>query len=72
MACAHELVLNGACYYCGSTDLDPQALSPATAAPLVPAESLLRRRPRPPDDAGPEEPAASGSEHLPPKGPPET
>ena len=54
MACAHELVLNGACYYCGTTDLDPEALSPRPAATLVPAARLRRGRPAPRDRADPE------------------
>ena len=39
--CVHELVLNGACYFCGTTDLDPIALSPKQ---LIPAEQLLRKK----------------------------
>jgi hypothetical protein len=40
--CLHELVLNGACYYCGGTDLDPVALSPKPAEQIVPASRLVR------------------------------
>jgi hypothetical protein len=42
-ACAHELVLNGACYYCGATDLviDHKKDAPSD---FVPVESLRRRR----------------------------
>jgi hypothetical protein len=43
--CLHELILNGACYYCGSADLDPVALSPKPADPIVPASRLVRRKP---------------------------
>ncbi|MBK9033182.1 MAG: hypothetical protein IPL61_18240 [Myxococcales bacterium] len=41
--CAHEVILNGACLACGSTDLDPVARSPRPE--LVPASALVRRRP---------------------------
>lgn len=40
--CLHEIVLNGACLYCGSTDLDPIARSPKKE-PFVPADRLRRR-----------------------------
>jgi hypothetical protein len=26
--CLHDVILNGACVYCGSTDIDPKAVSP--------------------------------------------
>ena len=39
--CLHEVILNGACYYCGTTDLDPVALSPKK---LVSAERLVRKK----------------------------
>jgi len=42
--CAHELILNRACFYCGTTDLDPIALSPKKPAELIPAASLKPRR----------------------------
>lgn len=41
-ACAHELVLNGACFYCGTTDLDPIAMSPKQP-PLIDPTTLVRR-----------------------------
>ncbi len=42
--CLHELILNGACYYCGTTDLDPIALSKKKVDPaLIPPERLRRR-----------------------------
>ena len=44
--CLHEIVLNGACYFCGTTDIDPRALSPRPD--LVPAHDLVRK-PRDPD-----------------------
>lgn len=44
--CLHEVVLNGACYYCDSTDLDPVALSPKPADQIVPASRLVRRKPQ--------------------------
>lgn len=40
--CAHTLILNAACYYCGSTDLDPIALSPKQPATLIPLDRLRR------------------------------
>lgn len=40
--CEHELVLNGACYYCGETEL---RLSNKLGEPdIVPVENLTRRR----------------------------
>lgn len=44
--CLHELILNGACYYCGTTELDPIALSkkPVTRdPPLIPPDRLKKR-----------------------------
>ena len=43
--CDHELILNAACYYCGTTDIDPVAISNKKVAPLVPAATLVRRKP---------------------------
>lgn len=43
-ACGHDVVLNGACFYCGTTDLDPIALSPKPAA-LIPSDRLVRPKP---------------------------
>jgi hypothetical protein len=43
--CAHDLILNRACYHCGTTDLDPAALSHKdVAADVVPVDRLRRRR----------------------------
>jgi hypothetical protein len=39
--CVHEIVLNGACLACGSTDIDPVARSPRPE--LIPAHRLKRR-----------------------------
>ena len=39
--CLHEVILNGACYYCGTTDLDPVALSPKK---VIPPERLVRKK----------------------------
>jgi hypothetical protein len=44
--CAHEVILNGACYACGTTELDPVAASPKPAAEIVPAARLVRGRDR--------------------------
>lgn len=41
--CLHEIILNGACFICGTTDLDPIALSPKKDG-LVPAEQLVRKK----------------------------
>ncbi len=42
--CAHEVILNGACFLCGTTDLDPIAMSPKKLDPaVVPVERLRRR-----------------------------
>lgn len=40
--CDHELILNGACYFCGTTELDPIALSPKKPA-VIPLEQLVRK-----------------------------
>lgn len=40
--CSHDVVLNGACLYCGETELDPVAMSPR-GAELIPADRLKRR-----------------------------
>ena len=40
--CDHELIHNGACYFCGTTELDPIALSPKKPA-LIPPEELVRK-----------------------------
>ena len=44
--CMHEVVLNAACLYCGTTDLDPVAMSPKKTGDVVPVDRL-RRRPEP-------------------------
>jgi hypothetical protein len=41
--CIHDVVLNGACFYCGTTDLDPEKMSPKKSAPsLIPVSRLTR------------------------------
>jgi len=42
--CDHELILNGACYFCGTTALDPIALSPKKPS-VIPADRLVRKKP---------------------------
>jgi len=42
--CLHELVLNGACFYCGTTELDPIAMSPKPVPALVPPDRLARKK----------------------------
>ena len=41
--CEHEVILNGACYYCNTTDLDPIALSPKKPA-VIPPSQLVRKK----------------------------
>jgi hypothetical protein len=41
--CQHEVILNGACFLCGTTDLDPIALSPKPAH-LIGADQLVRKK----------------------------
>ncbi|HEX2690548.1 MAG TPA: hypothetical protein VHN14_28225 [Kofleriaceae bacterium] len=43
--CDHELILNGACYFCGTTDLDPIALSPKKPAVIPPQQLIRKKRP---------------------------
>jgi hypothetical protein len=40
--CVHDVILNRACYYCGSTDIDPRAISPKPPEVIAP-ERLVRR-----------------------------
>ena len=47
--CDHELILNGACYFCGTTELDPVALSPKKPAAVIPPDQLVRRTKLKPD-----------------------
>jgi len=42
--CLHEVILNGACFLCGTTDLDPIALSPKKPAPLISPDQLSRKK----------------------------
>jgi hypothetical protein len=41
--CVHDVILNGACYYCGTTDLDPIALSPRPPS-VIPPGQLVRKK----------------------------
>jgi hypothetical protein len=41
--CLHEVILNGACFLCGTTDLDPIALSPKKPPTLIPASRLAKK-----------------------------
>jgi hypothetical protein len=41
--CDHEVILNGACYFCGTTELDPIALSPKKPSSVIPPDQLLRK-----------------------------
>jgi hypothetical protein len=42
--CLHDVILNGACFLCGTTELDPIALSPKQPT-LIPADQLARKKP---------------------------
>ena len=42
--CEHEVILNGACMYCGTTDLDPVAMSPKKPAVIPPAMLVRKKR----------------------------
>lgn len=42
--CAHEVILNKACFYCGTTDLDPVALSPRPPPAVIDPSRLVRRK----------------------------
>jgi len=42
--CEHAVILNGACYFCGTTELDPIALSPKPPA-VISADRLTRKKP---------------------------
>jgi len=42
--CEHDVILNGACFYCGATDLDPVARSPKKPE-LITSDQLVRKKP---------------------------
>jgi hypothetical protein len=41
--CLHDVILNGACLYCGTTELDPVAMSPKKLPELITPDRLKRR-----------------------------
>jgi hypothetical protein len=41
--CVHDVVLNGACVYCGSTEIDPIARSPRPPT-VIPPERLVKKQ----------------------------
>lgn len=41
-ACDHDVILNGACFYCGTTELDGVQMSPKPADEFIPASRLSR------------------------------
>ena len=43
--CLHEVVLNGACFLCGTTELDPIAMSPKSLSRVIAADQLVRKKP---------------------------
>jgi len=44
--CLHEVVLNAACFLCGTTDLDGIAMSPKKPE-VIPVRQLVRKKPEP-------------------------
>lgn len=42
--CEHDVILNGACFFCGTTDLDPIALSPKKPPGVIPPSRLVRKK----------------------------
>jgi hypothetical protein len=42
--CLHEVILNRACFLCGTTDLDPIALSPKKPPALIAPAQLVRKK----------------------------
>ncbi|MBA3464128.1 MAG: hypothetical protein H0T46_29505 [Deltaproteobacteria bacterium] len=43
--CIHDVILNGACFYCGTTDIDPKAISPKKLPDVIAADRLVRKKP---------------------------
>ena len=43
--CLHEVILNAACFLCGTTDLDPIAMSPKKPPALIAPDALVRKKP---------------------------
>lgn len=41
--CLHEVILNGACFLCGTTDLSPIAMSPKKPELIAP-QLLVRKK----------------------------
>ena len=41
--CLHEIILNGLCYFCGSSAIDGAAISPRPQDQLISADRLIRR-----------------------------
>jgi len=42
--CVHEIVLNGACFLCGTTELDPVAMSPKKPELIAPDQLARKKR----------------------------
>ncbi len=42
--CEHDVILNGACFYCGTTEIDPVAISPKKSPALIAPERLTRKK----------------------------
>ena len=40
--CLHDVILNGACYICGSTDIDGASVSPKPGSQIIPPSRLVR------------------------------
>jgi hypothetical protein len=42
--CDHDVILNGACFYCGTTDIDGVAISPKKMPDVIAPERLVRKK----------------------------
>lgn len=42
--CIHDVILNAACFYCGTTDIDPHAISPKKLPDVIAPERLVRKK----------------------------
>jgi hypothetical protein len=42
--CEHDVILNKACFYCGTTDIDPHAISPKKLPDVITVDRLVRKK----------------------------
>jgi hypothetical protein len=42
--CEHDVILNGACFYCKTTEIDAVAISPKKTPDVIAADRLVRRK----------------------------